>query len=696
MGRSGAKKNQKSGNLTDGLKKKDLKLTVIFAPVSRSELFDIYNPLECPVVDRQMRVISRLVDSSGEYSPETQDKVIYINCASAKCYAEEGGPIVDLTPESLEDKLGRAIQLIHELLDYWHGYYGTVFTTFCCFQPLEGLMTALQTLLQCPPFISNSEHGVGVSMGVPAKYQDAFDLYYEWTFVAKHSSVYKAEFKYEVYNEKSPEENLQEEIDDLLKELGEKDPRAREKFENYLNSAGTFRTSTRLGLEEFLRYHPEYQPYWNRIDSNRNQIQAIQEKNKREAEEWSHKSEAQRRGKVKRQLDKYYDDKIKKTQEKNDPFMKELSEKRKQLAYQQGQTSQYHPDDAQRAYDAYDVGVEYHGETHSRDTIEYEGEYYTMDELDKMYNALKYQKDILEKQKKEAWNKALDDIHKQVYMETLEAGLAIFSIVSIILTPLVLVDIIVIVGKMFTVEGYAKDWHNWMALGLDIFALVPFVGAAFKAGGVAGKVSHVAVSETIVKDVVGDVSGDLLAAANKERAIAGNLTSQAAKAEQRGNKLWDAGMAAKDAGKSAKGDRLMNQASDSWGKANKLSGDAMTHQGSALGKEAAADAAMKNNQVANQILSDGVSTVVPSAEGFVGTLPVVSLGGYVNDLALYIKNFSQLSGVAKATAGGNLLVQTAGHYGNAKTLKDNLFTLTSGPSYDVQQSGDDFVLVRKN
>ncbi len=733
MGRTGAKSTQKSGNLLDGLKKKDLKLTVIFAPVSRSELFDVYNPVECPVVDRQMRVISRLVDSSGEYVPETQDKVIFINCASANCIAEEDGPIVDLTPQSLEDKLGRAIQIIRELLDYWHGYYGTVFTTFCCYQPLEGLMAALQTVLKCPPFVSSSS-GVGVSMAVPAKFEDAFDFYYDWTFVAKHSSIYKGEFKYEVYNDKSPEENLQDEINDLLKELGEKDPRAKEKFDNYLNSAGTFRSASRLGLEGYLKYHPEYQGYLTKIDRNRKEIDAIHEKQQKEAEAWSHKSEAQRRGIVKRDINKYYDDKIKKTEAKNDPFMRELEAKRQQLGFQQTGKSQFNPNEAQRAYDAYDIGVELHGETHSRDTIEYEGEYYTMDELNQMYDALSHQKLVMEQQKEKAWRKARDEIRKQVYMETLDAGLAIFGIVSIVLTPLVLVDVIVIIGKMFTVDGYAKDLHNWAALGLDVFALVPFVGAVFKFGKTAkiskavSEVTHAPVAETIAADVskqghrvLTTTVHDFDAAAKAEKASA--EFNQARKvADDVINPL-----AEKEATERAAASKLKGQAEELTAKhytdvkegnafrnggekndirAGDLHTESLQHEANAeaarVAKEAAQkEAVTKMSPYENALLEAnqevlGITAIGADATEVVKTLPIISLGGYINELSLYVKNFSNMSGAARATAAGNLAIQGVGRGGNVKTFNDSVGTLTSGPSYTVQQSGDDFVLVVRN
>lgn len=731
MGRTGAKSTQKSGNLTDGLRKKDLKLTVIFAPVSRSELFDIYNPVECPVVDRQMRVISRLVDSSGEYTPETQDKVIFINCASANCIAQEDGPIIDLTPESLTDKLGRAIQLIHELLDYWHGYYGTVFTTFCCYQPLEGLMAALQTVLNCPPFIS-SQGGVGVSMGVPAQFEDAMDLYYEWTFVAKHSSVYKGEFKYEVYNELSEEENLKKEIEDILANLtGE----AKEKFQKYLESEGMYRTQNRFALESFCKRNPEYQGYLNTIDKDNKRIKAIEEQQKKDAEEWSHKSEAQRRGKVKRDINKYYDDKIKKTQAKNDPFMRELQEKRKQLAYQQEGTSQFNPDEAKRAYDAYDYGVEYHGETHSRDTIEYEGEYYTMDELDRMYNALKYQKDILEQQREKAWRKARDDIRKQVYLETLDAGLAIFGIVSIVFTPLVLVDVIVVVGKMFTVKGYKEDWRNWAALGLDLFALVPFVGAVFKVGG---RVTHVAVAETIFNDVTKEGKGVFNAGLTKaqrastteaqvagielgqtknlvtsmaekevaETASAEKLTTRANELNAKGYEMQDMGIAYNKAGNYEAGDALLEASGKFWEENAKAWDQIVVHETNAEAAKAAREAAQLKIPGQEQALFKanqealGVTPNYNAGAGEVAkTLPIVSLGGYINDLTLYIKNFANMSGGGRAAVGGNLGIQTTGRVGNVITFDNSVSTLSdssSSSSYSVQTNGDDFVLVLRN
>lgn len=611
MGRTGAKSNQKSGSITDGLRHKDLKLTVIFAPVSRSELLDIYNPIEYPCVDREMRVISRQVESSGDYIAEQQDKVIYINCSSIEvtCASEEESPpmLVSIDSSTMMDKLHRAIQLIHELLDYWHGYGGTVFTTFCCYQPLEDLMVALQSILSCPGSISSKD--AEFFSDASTSFSDAFDLYYEWTFVNKHSSVYKAEYKYEAYNGKSEEENLKEANENLINNLKDVSEEAYIKFREYQDATSTTKTTKMYAVEGFIKSHPEYAKHYNELRRNNSRLDEIDKANQKFAEEWSEKSHGQRLGYVHNQINKQYDPQIKAAEaedKRNQRYLDEINEKQKQLDWQLGKKSQFTSERVtQRSYDAYDIGVERHGVTHEREKIEYNGEYYTRDELDKMFWAMKgrigSKKRALEAKKEQAWRKAQEDIRKQAYIETVNAGVAIFGIVAIVLAPLALVDIIVIVGKIATMEE-ERNWRNYLALGLDIFGLVPFIGAALKLGGVLGKVSHVAVSETIAADF----------------------------------------------------------------------------------------AARGKNAVANAI-----SAATPSG-GFVSSLPVVSLGGYVNDLNLYIKHLSSLSGKTRAAVIGNLGIQTIGQYGTIKGAIDNFSALASGPSYTVQSNGDDFVIVVKN
>lgn len=607
MGKTGAKQNNRSGNSTKGLLHKDLKLTIIFAPCSRSELLDIYNPIEFPVVDRNMRVIIKQLETSGAYVSEVQDKVIYINCGSIKCAAHEEGPII-LFPESKMDKLKRAIQLIHELLDYWHGYEGTVFTTFCCCQPLEDLSTALQSLLGCPSGIPSTSSSDFTSTA-SSSFSKEFDQYKQWTFINKHSSLYLAEYKYEAYNGKSEVENLKEENERMIESLPEE---ARKRFREYQDMKGVkmYGTSARLSLEQYVKYHPKYSNYLSSLDRNNKRLKEIDDEN----EAWGEKTHGQRLGYVHKQINDQYDPKINSIEGKYQPYLDEIAEKKRQLQAQQGIDGYSTPDSINsREYKAYDVGVEMHGETHKDDTIEYNGEYYTYEELSEMYtgmlNTMRFQKQSLIAQKDKAWKQAKEDIRKQVFMETQNAVLSIFAIVSIVLTPLVLVDIIVIVGKLATSEE-KFSWRTALALGLDIFALVPFVGAVLKAGGIMGKVSHVAVADNIAND----------------------LTRQGIKV---------------------------------------------------VSKE-------------TNLLTGSTPNIGGGAGEVIQTLPVISLKGYLSDISLYIKHFSNMSKEARATAAGNIGVQTIGHIGNIKGSYDAISNLTSDPAYTAKSNGDDFVIIVKN
>ena len=612
MGQTGGKTNSRSGSTSTRLLRKDLKLTVIFAPVSRSELLDIYNPIEYPCVDREMRVISRQVSSSGDYVSEEQDKVIYINCSSIEvqtaCASEGSLPmLVSVDSSTMLDKLERAVQLVHELLDYWHGYGGTVFTTFCCYQPLEDLMVALQSILGCPG--SSSAQDAEFFSDASVVFCDSFNQYKQWTFVNKHSSVYKAEYKYESYNGKSEEENLKDANENMFDNLKEIDEEAWRRFREYQDATGMSKTTAMYGVEGYIKSHPEFAKYYDELKRNNRRLEEIDEANQKFAEEWSEKSHGQRLGYAHNQINKQYDPQIKAAEaeeKRNKRYLDEINEKMKQLDWQQGKKSQFTSDRVtQRSYDAFDIGEQLHGETHSRDTIEYNGEYYTREELDQMYWAMKgrlgSKKKALEAKKEKAWRQAQEDIRKQMYVETVNAGVAIFGIVAIILAPLAIVDIIVIIGKMATIED-ERNADNWIALGLDIFGLIPFVGAAFKLGGVVGKVSHVAVSETIASNL----------AAKGEKAIA-----------------------------------------------------------------------------------NAISAAAP-AGGFVSGLPVVSLGGFVNDLNLFLKNLSYLKLSQKLTVVGNIGIQAVGQYGTFKGAYDSISTLASGPSYTAKSNGDDFVIVVKN
>ena len=259
MGAPGAKSNSQQSNSTSGFRTKTLKLTVIFAPCSRSELLDIYNPVEFPDIDRQMRVISKQLTASGSYTGDAQNKVIYINCASVKCVCEaEEGPLI-VIPDSKMDKLERAIQLIHELLDYWHGYGGTVQTTFCSYEPLEDIMAALQSILGCPG--STSVQDADFSSDASSAFSDSFNQYKQWTFINIHTSTYRAIYEYQSSNDKSEEENLKDENERLINSI--KDEEARKKFREWYDaeSGSMTKTTKRYGVEGLAQYHSEYQKY---------------------------------------------------------------------------------------------------------------------------------------------------------------------------------------------------------------------------------------------------------------------------------------------------------------------------------------------------------------------------------------------------------------------------------------------------
>ena len=735
MGQTGGKTNSRSGSLTAGLKKKNLKLTVIFAPVNRCELLDIYNPIEFPCVDREMRVISRQVDSSGDYVAEDQDKVIYINCSTIEvqtaCVSEGSLPmLVSINSSSLMDKLQRAIQLIHELLDYWHGYGGTVFTTFCCYQPLEDLMVALQSILGCPG--SNSAQDAEFFSDASSSFSDAFDFYYEWTFVNKHSSVYKAEYKYESYNGKSEEENLKNANEDMMTNLNLssnlKDKEAFQKFRQYQDmSNGVYKTQYRLELEGFVKSHPEYQQHLKLLDNNNRRLEQIEKENQKLAEEWSEKSHGQRLGAAKSQIDKYYDAQIKaaEAEEKRDKrYLDEIAEKRKQLDWQQGKKSQFTSDSVtQRYYDAYNLGVELHGAYHDSNEIEDNGEYYNKDQIDQMFWAMKgrlgSKKRALQAKKEQAWRKAQEDIRKQIYVETVNAGLQIFSIVAIVLTPLSIVSIIVGIGKMFTVEGYAKDWRNWVSLGLDLFALVPFVGAATKGTKGASAIvindlsgqgetvikgavkTEAQLSEGIIKNIdnlglAGTEIDTLNKAITSETVIGNRLKAQSETLLKDSSEAMDLASANYKAGNQAIGNIYEKASNNLYKQSIDFAEKANSHLAQAGMAESRLSVLLTDNVLArNQLITGNMSSIGGGAREVIETLPVISLGGYVKDINLYIKNFSNMSWKGRAAAGGDIVVQTIGHGGNIYGGYGNLSSLATGPTYSVQSNGDDFVIVAK-
>lgn len=766
MGRTDAKSNNRSGNITDGLRQKDLKLTVIFAPVSRSELLDIYNPIEFPTVDRQMRVISTPVGKSGNYVAETQDKVIYINCASikCKCITHEDAPpeLLGLDSFSMMDKLERAVQLVHELLDYWHGYKGTIQTTFCCYQPLEDLMVSLQSILGCSGGISAQDAEFFSDASVV--FCDSFNQYKQWTFVNKHESVYKAEYKYEVYNDKSPTENLKEANEQIIDQLKEKDEEAWRKFREYYDASGMDKTTKMFSVEDYLKSHSEYEKDYKALRNNNEKLRKIEEDNQKFAEEWGKKSHGQRLGYVKKHLDEQYDPQINSVEGKYQPFLDEIVEKMKQLDYQQGKTSQFtRASVTKRAYDAYDIGVKLHGETHERETIEYNGEYRTMEELTGMYNMMKMRmkadKKGLESKKEKAWRQARDDIRKQINRETFEAGLAIMNIYAIVLAPLALVDILVISYKLAFTEQ-ELDKSTLLSIGLDVFSLVPFVGAVFKAGGLAsgiaklagktemadrftkvgGEISHVSVADTIVNDVTAQgkamvhstVGNALENSANKaltnverysyhvrkatdklerESTALNKLSTDAKYWDKVGDSAHDLSMSESSLGHEANADKLYAQAEEAWNKGRMKYEESLVHEAEAENARFIKEGAEANLKLAKEDLhvaknqlhafNQAVTGNNPSiGGGFKETVEevggsLIPLKGFVSDLSLYVKNFSNMSKGARATVAANLAVQAGGQVGTGFGIAGAYNAFASDPVYTVQSLGD-FILIVRN
>ncbi len=593
MGKTDAKSNSQQSNSTSGFPTKTLKLTIIFAPCSRSELLDIYNPMEFPNVDRQMRIISKQLTASGSYTGEAQDKVIFINCASVQVSVPENG---DPIPESssMMDKLERAIQLIHELLDTNHGYKGTVQTTFCSYQPLEDIMVALQSILGCPGgSVKNADFGGDASFA----FSDSFNQYKGWTFINKHTSTYKAIYQYESSNDKSEPENLKDENERLINSI--EDEEVRRKFREWYDaeSGSMTRTTKRLGVEGFVKYHPEYRKYLDSIDKNNRRLGEIDKENQEFAEEWSQKSKGQRVAYVDKQLNQKYDTKA--VQKKYQPHLDELKEKMRLLDYQSGNTQYYawHTDAMDEAQRVYNIGAkrhegEYSGGYHSSDTIEYNGEYYTRKELAEMYNGMKAKMDgtikKMEADKKQERSKAMDALHKQQRIETLHAAMKIVNIVAIVFAPLALVDLLVISYELAWTDK-KFDFSTFVSIALDFFALVPFIGAIFSIGARAGNIARGTMSN---------------------------------------------------------------------------------------------------------IVSDGSSAIIQGADSVKSVLPFLSLGGYIQDVNMFIKSASMMETGAQVVGALNLGVQTMGHVGAIKGSVDASNVNQTDP-FTVEDLGEDFVLLYK-
>lgn len=758
MGRTDAKKNQRSGQSTSGLRHKDLRLTIIFAPCSRSELMDIYNPIEFPNVDRQMRVISTELESSGAYVAEQQDKLIFINCGSAECYyMEESEDPLIVTTESLKEKLQRSIQLIHELLDSWHGYQGTVFTTFSCYHPLEELMVSLQAILNCPGSVASecSEF----SAEATSTFSHSFDRYKQWTFVNKFSGVYKAIHHYEVHDDKPEAEKLKEENERLINSI--KDEEVKQKFRDWYDAevGSTTRTTKRLGVEGFVKYHSEYNKYLDAIDKNNRRLGEIDKENQEFAEKWGKKSRGQRIGYVEAQLNKKYDTGA--VKQKYQPQLNEIKAKMRQLDYQDGTVNAYvwsdklieRMDEAQTKYER---GARLHQgeyEYHARNTIEYNGEYYTKEELSKMYVGMKGHMDAtiagMEAKKKQELKEAKDDIHKQMYIETFEAGLTIMNVVAIVFAPLTLVNLLVTTYKLAFTEQ-KLDGATLLSIGLDIFAVVPFVGAVAKAGGIgakfvyganrlthlgkdgaialaldaadnfaqgASKVTHASVAETIVNDLTkhgkrvrssmtnAEIGEELIKNAdNLGLSELSNMNSKIAAEEATADLLKEA--ASKTTknfyNAAGKGDTISGavQVENNLDKAGQLNVKGLEHQATAESLKATRQVAAINSinghlQEVNQVIAGATPGIGGGfAEAFSG-LPIVSLKGYISDVKMFIKNAKNMSGTARAQVAVNLAIQTGGQVGTAVGIS-GLKDISDHPSYTAESLGDDFILIVHN
>ena len=761
MGQTDANSNNRDTEYWHSNRQKDLKLTVIFAPVSRSELLDLYNPIEYPVVDREMRVLNRKIADSGSYTPETQDKVVYINCASLEVAVCEEGPVP--LGASAMDKVKRAIQLIHELLDYWYGYKGTVYTTFCCYKPLEGLMESLQTILKCPPSYS-SIYGPFISEA-SGQFGDAFDSYPEWTFVSVFSGVYEAEYEYIVRNEKSDIEVLQERNQQLVDGLSEKEKALFRQNEwgktdeiIYGDHDYVIIERKQRAMDAFKEYYnnsPEdskFRKAINEIEKNNKKISKIQKKEQKHQEWWNNLSRAQKLGYTKKKIGEAYDKKIEASDVKNAPFIQELEEKRLQLGYQMSGESQFHPKDAERAYEAYDLGVDLHGETHRRDQIEYNGEYYTMDQLNKMYYALKSQRTKLEREKEQAIKNAWDDIIKQDRLEGIEFVVSIFNLVSIVIAPLALVDIIVIAAKMCS-EDYKKNVGDAVSIALDIFALLPFFSPIKyfklfkleKVGETSTKIGKTATgfgktaTDIVVNDITKQGKNVVTSATKSESEIAEGLVKNAdnlgldvtditkAAAEEKAERQLEAELSAKANQMSAKGDQMLETAKQLGKVSTMEESDAFLKAASDFGKKAddlitegvehgmKADTAelakerlmytMMDDHLfeVNQLLAGNVPNIGGGAGELLKTLPVVTLGEYSKEISLYLKNLTNMSKEGRSAAVKNLMNQGAQHAASAYGVGSNVYSLaTNGESddptkpYTMASNDDNFILVVKN
>ena len=191
-----------------------------------------------------------------------------------------------------------------------------------------------------------------------------------------------------------------------------------------------------------------------------------------------------------------------------------------------------------------------------------------------------------------------------------------------------------------------------------------------------------------------------------ETASAEKLTTRANELNAKGYEMQDMGIAYNKAGNYEAGDALLEASGKFWEENAKAWDQIVVHETNAEAAKAAREAAQLKIPGQEQALFKanqealGVTPNYNAGAGEVAkTLPIVSLGGYINDLTLYIKNFANMSGGGRAAVGGNLGIQTTGRVGNVITFDNSVSTLSdssSSSSYSVQTNGDDFVLVLRN
>ena len=98
----------------------------------------------------------------------------------------------------------------------------------------------------------------------------------------------------------------------------------------------------------------------------------------------------------------------------------------------------------------------------------------------------------------------------------------------------------------------------------------------------------------------------------------------------------------------------------------------------------------------SEIISEGANASIQGADSVKAVLPYVSLGGYLSDVNVFIKNFSNLEKGTRSLAVCNMTVQTMGQIGSIKGAWDGINSFDSAEAYTAKQLGEDFILLSKN